>query len=100
MTLDALQQVIDLHVTIAIVRIGRGSTLAKEGISLVEKQDCRSAFGGVEDPAQVLLRLADVLADDAAEVDAMKRERRFVRHGLRSGHSCHSTVPRKQHAYV
>ena len=48
--------------------------LAEQRVRLVEEQDRRILGARVEDCAQVLLGLADVLADDLREVDAVEVE--------------------------
>src|SRR5262249_13073334 len=52
--------------------------LAEEGVGLVEEQDGAALLGAVEDVAEILLRLADVLADDAGQVDAIEVELQMV----------------------
>src|SRR5690606_27829676 len=44
------------------------------GVGLVEEQDGAGPFGLVEDAAQVLFGLADVLGDDGGEVDFVEIE--------------------------
>ena len=48
------------------------AALAEKGISLVKQQDCAALLGGIEDLAQVFLGLADVFADDGAEVNPVE----------------------------
>ena len=60
--LHALQQVGDLDVGVAVVGVRDLRALAEQGVGLVEEQDRVGAVGGGEDPLQVLLGLADVLA--------------------------------------
>src|SRR5271165_777699 len=69
------------------MRILHLAALAKQGIGFVEEQDRATALGSVEDAAQVLLGLADVLAHYRAQVDAVKIEpqggrQHLRRHGL------------------
>ena len=64
--LHALQQIADLDVGVAVVAVLDLAALAEQRIGLVEQQDRAAVLGGVEDAAQILLRLADVLADDLA----------------------------------
>ena len=83
--LHALQQVADLDVRVAVVAVFDLGALAEERVGFVEEQDGGALFGGVEDAAQILLGLADVLADDLAEVDAEEIEAQLVREHLRGG---------------
>src|SRR5579862_415117 len=69
--LDALQQIGDLLVGEAIVR-GRGrGAFAEQRVRFVEEQDPVAMLGAVEQPCEILLRLADVLRDHEREVDAI-----------------------------
>ena len=76
--LHALQQVVDLDVGVAVVAVFDLAALAEQGVGLVEEQDGAAIFGGVEEPAQILLGFADVFADDGGEVDAVEVEAQFV----------------------
>ena len=62
--LHPLQQVADLDVGVAVVAVLHLAALAEERVGLVEEQDRAAVLGGIEHPPQVLLGLADVLADD------------------------------------
>ena len=70
--LHPLQQVADLDVGVAVVAVLDLAPLAEEGVGLVEEEDRAAVLGRVEDPAQVLLGLADVLADHAGQVDPVQ----------------------------
>src|SRR4051794_13192740 len=72
--LHALQEVADLDVGIAVVAVLDLGALAEERVRLVEEQDRAAALRRVEHPAEVLLRLPDVLRDDLAEVDPVEVE--------------------------
>ena len=61
--LHALQQVADLDVRVAVVAVLDLGALAEQRVGLVEEQHRAARLGGVEDAPQVLLGLADVLAD-------------------------------------
>ena len=50
------------------------AALAEECIGLGEEKDGPPCRGGTEDSPQVFLRLADVLADDLAQIDAIEIE--------------------------
>jgi hypothetical protein len=69
--LDALQQVGDLLVGVAVVGVLALAALAEQGVGLVEEQDPAALLGPVEHAGEVLLGLADVLRDDEREVDAV-----------------------------
>ncbi len=58
-----------LAVRVAVVGVLDLRPFAKEGIRLVEEQDGVGSVGFVEDRGEVLLRFADVLADDVRKVD-------------------------------
>ena len=66
--LHPLQKVADLDVRVAVVAVLHLAPLAEEGVSLVEEQDGASVLRRVEDLPQVLLCLADVLADRRRKV--------------------------------
>src|SRR5437870_4799051 len=72
--LHALQQIADLDVRVAIVAIFHFAALAEEGIGLVKQQNHATLFSGVEDSAQVLLGLTDVLADGGRQIDSIQVE--------------------------
>src|SRR5262249_49800664 len=59
---------------VAVMRVPDLAALAEEGVGLVEEQHRTAGVGGVEDAAEVLLRLADVLAHDLTEVDSVEVE--------------------------
>src|SRR5215467_3790504 len=58
-----LQQVIDLDIGIAIMSILYLRAFAEKSVSFIEEQDCVAVFSLLENPAQVLFRLPNVLAD-------------------------------------
>jgi hypothetical protein len=66
--LDAGQQVADLQVGVAVARLLHLAALGEQRIGLVELQHHGLALGGVEQAVEVLLGLAHVLADQAAQV--------------------------------
>ena len=72
--LHALQQVVDLDVGVAVVAVLDLAALAEQRVGLVEEQDRAAVLGGVEQPAEVLLGLADVLADHRRQVDPVEVE--------------------------
>src|SRR5262249_28090819 len=83
--LHALQEVAHLDIGVAVVAVLDFAALAEEGVGLVEEQDRASVLGSVEDPGEVLLGLADVLADHRGEVDAEESEMQLLGQHLR-GH--------------
>src|SRR5260221_704749 len=60
----ALQEVADFDVGVAVVAILDLAAFAEKRVSLVEQEDGPTLFSRIEDAAQVLLGLADVLAHD------------------------------------
>jgi len=82
--LHPLEEVANLDVGVTVVAVLHLAALAEQGIGLVEQQDGPAVLGGVEHPPQVLLRLADVLADDLAQVDPVQVEPEVVGEDLRS----------------
>ena len=70
--LHALQQVVDLDIGVAVVAVLHLAALAEQRVGLVEEQDRAAVLGRVEQPAQVLLGLADVFADHGGEIDAVE----------------------------
>ena len=72
-----MQQVVDLDVGVAVVAVFHFAALAEEGVGFVEEEDCPAVFGGVKNAAQILFGFADVLADDARQIDAIEVEVQF-----------------------
>ena len=77
--LHALQQVADLDVGVAVVRVPDLAALAEQRVGLVEEQDGVGGLGFGEDARQVLLGLADVLADHRRQVDLVQVQARARR---------------------
>jgi hypothetical protein len=71
-SLRAREQIVSLEVCVPIVGIRDLGTPAKERVSFVEEQHHPGALGRIEDPAEVLLRLANLLGDDAGQVDRVE----------------------------
>ena len=86
--LHPLQQVVDLDVGVAVVAVLDLAALAEQRVGLVEEQDRAAVLGRVEDAAQVLLGLADVLAHHAGEVDPVEVEPQLARRAPRRPSSC------------
>ena len=96
--LDPLEQVVDLEVRVAIVSDSDLGALAEQRVGLVEQQHAVAALGVVEDLREVLLGLADPLADNRREVDLIE-----VEPELGGDHRCRERLagarwPREQHA--
>ena len=72
--LHPLQQVADLDVGVAVVGVLDLGALAEDGVGLVEEQDGVAVGRLVEDAVEVLLGLADVLADHRRQVDLVQLE--------------------------
>ena len=83
--LHALEQVGDLDVGVAVVRVADGAALAEQRVGLVEEQHGAGALGVVEDDVEVLLGLADVFRDDLREVDGIEIGRELGGDGM-GGH--------------
>src|SRR5262249_24869310 len=62
---------------VAVVAVPYLGSLAEQRVRLVEEEDRAAFLGGVEDAPEVLLGLADVLAHDLAQVDAVEIEAQF-----------------------
>ena len=84
-SLHPLEQVADFEVGVAIVRVLHFGAFAEERVGFVEEEDDVAGFGGVEQPAQIFLRLADVFVDHLREVDAEERQAQLRRDHFR-GH--------------
>src|SRR5215467_3175364 len=80
-----LQQIIDLNISVAVVRIAHLAALAEKGIRLVEEEDGVASFGFGEDASQILLGFADILADDSGKINLVKVQAQLSCHDLR-GH--------------
>ena len=63
------QEVIDLNVGIAVVAVFHVSASAKESIRFIKKQDRATTFRRVENTAEILFCLADVLRDYGIQID-------------------------------
>src|SRR2546430_3528262 len=72
--LHSLEEVAYLDVRVAVVAVLDLAALPEEGVRLVEEEDRAPLLGRVEHAAEVLLRLADVLADDRAQIDPVEVE--------------------------
>src|SRR5439155_14002746 len=83
--LHSLKEVVDLDIRVAVVAVAHLGATAEESIGLVEEEDRAASFSGVKNAPEVLLGLADVLADDAGEIDAIEIEVEVGRDDLR-GH--------------
>ena len=82
------KQVAHLDIGVAVVAVLDLAALAEERIGLVEEEHGAARLGRVEDGAQILLGLADVLRHDAREVDAVEIEREIVGDRLPRPWSC------------
>jgi len=51
------------------------AALAEQGVRLVEQEDRAAILGRIEDPAQVLLGLSNVLTDDTGQIDRYRSSR-------------------------
>src|SRR5437773_9539587 len=69
--LDSLQEIIDLDVGVTVVAILHVGAFAKEGICFVEKEDRTTLPCRIEDATQILLRLASIFRDNAAQIDGV-----------------------------
>src|ERR1043166_5654209 len=96
---DLLKEVSDFDVGEAVVRVLNLRALAEERVGLVEEEDGVAALRLAEDAVEVLLRLADVLADDLREVDLEEVEPEFVRDDFRRHRLPRSGRPREQRDY-
>jgi len=89
--LHLLQEITDLDIRVAIVRILYLRPLAEQGIGFVEEQDGVRGLCLHKNLVEVLLGLADILADNLRKVDPVEIKLQFTadhlgRHGLaRSG---------------
>src|SRR6185437_15161434 len=80
--LEPLQKESDLDVGVAVMSVLHLAPLAEQSVGLIEKKDRGAVAGERKDAIEVLLGLADVLADDSGEVDAPEIESGFAReHG-------------------
>src|SRR5277367_6959355 len=94
--LHTLQKIGDLDVGVAIVAVLDFGALAEERVGLIEEEKRSAVFSRIEDTAQALFGLADVLADDLAEVDAVEIELQFIRKYLGSRCFSCAAYARKQ----
>src|ERR1051325_2423401 len=69
MIVHLLQQVGDLNVGIAVMRIFHFRSLAKESIGFVKKQNSVAGLRGAEDAVQILLRFTDKFAHDSRKIN-------------------------------
>ena len=75
MSLHAPEQVCDLRVRVAVVGVLDWGATTEERVGLVEDLHGVRGLDLVEDPAEVLLRLTDVLAHHGRQVDPVEVER-------------------------
>src|SRR5262249_34012460 len=81
--LHALEQVGDLEVRVAVVAVLDLAAPTEESVRLVEEEDGAARLCRREHLAQVLLRLADVLADRRREIESVQVEIELPRYYLR-----------------
>ena len=85
---ELLQEIGDFDIGVAVVRVLHFAPLAEKGVGFVEEENRVAPVGRRRRRVEVLLRLADVLADDAGEVDAEHVERRADCQSRRRSWSC------------
>src|SRR6266508_3853837 len=78
--LHPLEEIGDLDVRVAVVRVSHLRALPEQRVGLVEEQDRVASLGGAKDALEVLLGLTDVLADDGGQVDAKQVQAQVVGH--------------------
>src|SRR5215218_3947753 len=66
---DPLKQEVGLEVGIAVVGVADVGAPRHQGIAFVEQQDAVAILGGGDGTVEILLRLADVLADRRRQID-------------------------------
>ncbi len=76
--LHPLEEIADLDIGVPVERIIPFGAAPEQGIGFVEEKDAVRALGGGEDPLEVLLRLADVLADHGGEIHPEEVDAEFV----------------------
>ena len=79
-----LQQVVDLEVCVSVVARLHLGALAEQRVCLVEQQDRVAGLRGFKQRSELLLRLADVLGDDAGEVDLIEVQTQLARDQART----------------
>ena len=94
---DLLQQVRDFDVGVAIVRVLALRNACRRARRLRRRTGSRcSTARGAKDAIEILLGLADVLADDAGEIDLVEVEPELARDRLRQSSSCRCPKPRRR----
>lgn len=103
--LDSLQQVGHFLVGVFIMRITDVRSLTEQGIGFVKEQDPVFVLGFIEEPRQILLRLADIFRHHARQVDPEHIfAGLFAEQRRRQGLACarraieQGTVPRFDHS--
>lgn len=83
MPFDALQQI--RHVTIgkSILRTLNSTTVAEQGVRLVEEENRPVAVGHIKHAIHVLFRFTNMLADDRGKIHAGQMELQFFGQDLR-----------------
>jgi len=71
-TFDSLEKIVNHHIGVAVVAILDLGAFAKKCVRFVEQKDRATLLCRIEDAPQVLLCLADVFVDDAAQIDAVQ----------------------------
>src|SRR6185369_12083999 len=92
----SLQQIIDFDICVTIVAVLHLATLAKQSISLVEKENRPTAFGGIEHLAQILFSFTDVFADYGRAVDAVEIQLQIIGDDFRGHRLAGSAFAGKQ----
>ena len=75
---ELLEEIGDFDVGVAVVRVFHFAPLAEEGVGFVEEEYALGAARGGEDAIEILFRLADILADDAGQIDAKHVEPQMI----------------------
>jgi len=73
-----LKEIGDFNIGVAVVRVFHFAPLTEEGIGFVEEEYALASAGGGEDAIEIFFCLADVLADDAGQIDAKDVEPQVI----------------------
>lgn len=92
--LKPLQQIRGLGIGVAVVAVlDLGAAAGEQRLALVKQQDGAGYLGGVEDAADILLRLADIFRDQRRKIDAVKRQRAVARAQIAGKDSAAMVLP-------
>ena len=78
-TFQALQQIVDFQIGVAVMRVLGVEPLAEHAFALINEQQEVRAVAFIEDGLQPLFGFADIFVDDLSGIEAIKLESELAR---------------------